>query len=365
MKFHLVIASPFFEEGLSFFLDDLGFAIDKISPAETPSLAVLSGNGLTICLDKNAKLEPVTLNVTTEDKDLLGTQKTGPNGTKIVFGLNQLEAAMGVSTEPIFAFNEADHAEWTTGRAGMMYRNLLPSGSWDFIASHIRIPGSGEVPDWVHYHDASFQIIYCHKGAAKLVYEDQGPPFIFKSGDCVLQPPRIRHQVLESYEDLEVVEVVTPLNHSTYSDHIMNLPNEAFNPDRAFESQRFTWDQAENRKWQTTDAAPSLSYQAGKTGIGEASAHRGEVQILRPLDSGETTLPIIPFPEQNSSAFILWFVLSGTAVFDSSTKTPPQQVNEGDAITAINGAPECVGAGFSDYSDNFSVLEVNLPSETF
>lgn len=364
MKFHLVIASPSFEEGLVFFLEELGFVIDEITPSETPSLAVLSGYGLTICLDKNAELEPVTLRVATEDKGLLGTEKVGPNGTKVVFGTNQGEGFIPVSGEPSFALNEAARAEWTTGRAGMKYRNLLAGGTWDYIASHIKIPGSGTVPDWVHYHDVNFQIIYCYKGAAKLVYEDQGPPFLFKAGDCVLQPPHIRHQVLESYEDLEVIEVVTPLNHSTLSDHVMNLPNEELNPDRDFKGQRFIWDQAKNRDWKMADTSQASLYQIGETGIGEASARQGDVRILRPVESGEDIRPLVHVNEENRSDFVLWFVLSGTTGFDRSSGIPLRTVRASDAISIIGAPPEYGDVVFRDPSSDFSVLEVRLPQET-
>ena len=81
------------------------------------------------------------------------------------------------------------------GRAGMSYRSLTGNHNEISVASQIRIEGSGKVDDWVHYHDVSFQTLFCIKGSAKLVYEDQGEPFMFKEGDCILQPPGIRHQV--------------------------------------------------------------------------------------------------------------------------------------------------------------------------
>tara|TARA_B100000686_G_C16712989_1_gene930312 strand:+ start:523 stop:1611 length:1089 start_codon:yes stop_codon:yes gene_type:complete len=361
MKFHLVIPSPDFEEGLTFFRDELGFVLDKISPAETPSQAELSGYGLTIWLDKFAKLEPVTLRVATEDARLSGSQKVGPNGTKVIFGLPQLENNVEILTEPSIALNEALNVEWTTGRAGMMYRNLLPSGPWNFIASHIKIPGSGNVPDWVHHHDAQFQIIYCYKGAAKLVYEDQGPPFIFKAGDCVLQPPHIRHQVLESFDDLEVIEVMTPLIHSTFSDHVMKLPNDEFDPGRIFESQRFIWNQSKDRQWKAISGSSDSHYQVGETGIREASAHRGDVQILRSVAGEGNGDILIPSLDDSGSKFILWFVLSGTASFVGLAEVPVCDVSEGDAISLINAPLESRGRGFRLPSDDFAVLEVRLP----
>ncbi len=64
------------------------------------------------------------------------------------------------------------------------------------------IADAGPVPDYVH-----FQMIYCYKGWVRVVYEDQGEPFVMNAGDCVLQPPEIRHRVLECSVDLGVVQI--------------------------------------------------------------------------------------------------------------------------------------------------------------
>jgi hypothetical protein len=45
------------------------------------------------------------------------------------------------------------------------------------------------------------------------------------AGDMVLQPPGIRHRVLESSPGLEVVEISCPALHETFADHEMELPN--------------------------------------------------------------------------------------------------------------------------------------------
>ena len=360
MKFHLVVPSPSFDEGLAFFLDELGFTLERITPSENPSLAILTGFGISICLDKNVETGPVVIRVSTEDRDLHGVEKTGPNGTKIVYDLNPDEQTYPMSEEPSTAISEGSSAHWTDGRAGMKYRNLLPQGNWNYIASHIKVSGSGPVPDWVHYHDAQFQIIYCYKGSAKLVYEDQGDPFIFNAGDCVLQPPYIRHQVLESYDGLEVIEIVTPANHSTFSDHTMNLPNDTHNPARYFGDQTFIWDKAANRQWHSLETANGSSHEVGKTGIEIASARNGDVQLLRPSRRGETLSDIIPFSQQASSKFTLWFVLSGTAVCDSGT-SGQQRIYENDAISALNTHEEGMDVVFRNPSSDFSLLEVRLP----
>ena len=47
--------------------------------------------------------------------------------------------------------------EWTMGRAGMMYRDLLADRSGGTMAvSHIRLTEGGPVPDYVHYHKIDF-----------------------------------------------------------------------------------------------------------------------------------------------------------------------------------------------------------------
>jgi quercetin dioxygenase-like cupin family protein len=125
---------------------------------------------------------------------------------------------------------------WNTGRAGMQYRDLIPERP-GFIASHIRVPDGGPVPDYVHYHAIAFQMIYCYRGWVRLVYEDQGDPFVMHAGECVTQPPQIRHRVLECSPGLEVVEIATPASHATFVDHALALPNGVC--DREWSGQRF------------------------------------------------------------------------------------------------------------------------------
>jgi quercetin dioxygenase-like cupin family protein len=101
-----------------------------------------------------------------------------------------------------------------------------------FIASHIRIPGGGEVADYVHFHKIRFQMIYCRRGWVRVVYEDQGPSFVMHEGDCVLQPPEIRHRVLEASPGLEVIEIGASAEHETWRDHVLDLPTPRLRPQR-------------------------------------------------------------------------------------------------------------------------------------
>lgn len=131
-------------------------------------------------------------------------------------------------------------SNWHTGRAGMMYRDLIPDRvAGKVIASHIKLANEGPVADHVHYHKVDFQMIYCLKGRIRVVYEDQGPPFWLETGDCVVQPPEIRHRVLESTAGAEVLEITFPAEHETWIDHELQLPNSSIDRDRLFNGQKF------------------------------------------------------------------------------------------------------------------------------
>ena len=132
------------------------------------------------------------------------------------------------------------NADWVRGRAGMEYRDLIPDRlNGQVIASHIRLTEGGPVADYVHYHKIAAQLIYCLKGRIKVVYEDQGEPFWLEPGDSVVQPPEIRHRVLECEAGSEVLEFTIPAEHETWRDHEMDLPNSTVNRDRLFGGQTF------------------------------------------------------------------------------------------------------------------------------
>jgi len=134
----------------------------------------------------------------------------------------------------------ARDGDWHRGRAGMEYRDLVPDRRGGaVIASQIRITDGGPVADYVHYHDVRVQLIYCVRGWVRLVYEDQGDPFVMTPGDCIVQPPQIRHRVLESSPGLEVIEVASPAAHATRVDHELALPTPR--RDRTYAGQHFAW----------------------------------------------------------------------------------------------------------------------------
>jgi hypothetical protein len=65
-----------------------------------------------------------------------------------------------------------------------------------------------------HYHDVEFQMIYVLKGWMKGEYDGAGV-VTMREGSCWLQPPRIKHTVLDYSDDCELLEVILPADFDT------------------------------------------------------------------------------------------------------------------------------------------------------
>ncbi len=215
-------------DDISFYTCTLGMRMDMIYPADDPHVAVFSGHGLRLRIEKGAPESPGTLRILTEDPDGFANGErvlVAPNGTRIEIGERNPPLVMPTTQHAFVVRRLADQAPWIIGRAGMQYRDLIPDRlGGSIIASHIRIPDGGPVPDMVHFHKVGFQLIFCVGGWVDVVYEDQGPPMRLTRGDCFIQPPEIRHRVLEASDNVEVIEIGVPAEHVTEIDHDMELP---------------------------------------------------------------------------------------------------------------------------------------------
>ncbi len=65
-----------------------------------------------------------------------------------------------------------------------------------------------------HYHDVEFQMIYVLKGWIKGEYEGAGE-VTMRQGSCWLQPPKIKHTVLDYSDDCELLEIILPADFAT------------------------------------------------------------------------------------------------------------------------------------------------------
>lgn len=264
------------DEAVAFFESEVGMRLDAIHPADGPRVAVLSGHGIRVSLDRDHGGDPGRMTIRTASREP-GTV-VAPNGT-VIDWVRPWGRVVVPEGKPSTRLTLAAEAPWQIGRAGMRYRDLIPDRyGGRFIASHIRIPSGGPVPDYVHFHEVAFQVIHCVAGWVRVVYEDQGGPFVLEPGDAVLQAPGIRHRVLESSDGLEVVEIGCPAEHATRVDHDLVLPTPEVRTDREFSGQRFWRHVASDVPWRS-DAARG---EVRTTGLEEASAGAVLARNFRP-----------------------------------------------------------------------------------
>jgi len=261
-------------EDLNLAIGDLtreGFRLDVIYPADDPASAVLSRG------DDQVRL-------TTAGAPPLPDR---PPQFRAEFQVTDASAAAG------------------QGRAVMLYRDLVPGRlGGRYIASHITIAEGGRVADWVHYHRIALQLIYVRRGWVRVVYEDQGEPFVMNEGDLVLQPPLIRHRVLESSLGLEVIEISAPALHETFTDHDLELPN-GRHPGRIYGGQRFLRHVAADTPW-----TPANGGEAQETALKVATSGLAEARTLRPQHGDPLAFG------GHRGELVFGFVLDGSATLE-------------------------------------------------
>jgi len=337
---------------LDFFVERLGFRIDAIFPADAPRTAMLSGHGLSLRLGLDIHNGVDVLYLLCGDPDQLGGNRElkAPNGVRILLTAADPVLRVPPARQELVVARARDGTPWTVGRAGLRYRDLLPSRHGGaFIASHIRILEGGPVPDYVHFHKVRFQMIFCRRGWVRVVYEGQGEPFLMNPGDCVLQPPQIRHRVLESSAGAEVIEISSPAEHITMADHDMLLPTPVRYPaDHDFGGQRFVRHVADLAEWQPWRQA---GFDFSDTGIGAATGGLGGARVVRRV-AGST----LGGAAAHDTEFCFYFVLAGSMTVRIADTAIALQAD--DSITL----PGLASYAFDGRSDDLELLEVTLPA---
>jgi len=349
----ILVPSVGLRQDMPFFTKQLGFRLDEIFPADDPAVAVLSGHGVRIRLDSRVGDDvslPVLRLLVDNPADIADgeTVLTAPNGMRVEIDRRDPPMIMPETRHNYIVRRLADQAPWVIGRAGMQYRDLIPDRlGGSIIASHIRIPDGGPVPDMVHYHTVGFQLIFCLAGWVDLVYEDQGPEFRLHAGDCVIQPPEIRHRVLFASDNIEVLEIGVPAEHVTTIDHDMTLPNGPANPDRRFQGQRFVHHREAEAEW---DAWRLPGFTARDTGIADGTNGVAGVEVAKWTGGDVVTA--------THDCDILFHLVKTGGMTLSVEGEPDCVLSAGDAFVVPPGRP----ARFSDCSDDLELIEVALPS---
>ncbi len=337
-----------FDAALAHMTKQLGLRIDRISPADDPREADVSGAGMQMVLRRDADgvvdVSTLTLEALKDAKEG-GALPPGALVEPVVTG-RSMRLPDGFSSLQVSRL--AESADFAAGRAGMGYRDLIPDRQGGrFIASHIRIDGGGEVPDYAHFHKIRFQMIYCYRGWVRVVYEDQGEPFILHAGDCVLQPPEIRHRVLESSPGLEVIEIGCPAEHDTYADHDITLPTGVVAPDRDFGGQRFVRHVAADAIWMPWSAD---GFECRHVGIAVATDGLAGVRVVRPTEADAAV------DRTHDAEFMMLFLLDGSMTVTVGGAT--HHLGSGDSITLPGDTSYNLAV-----SAHSELLEITLPAD--
>ncbi|MDE4276210.1 cupin domain-containing protein [Phaeobacter gallaeciensis] len=341
-------------DDIPFYTKTLGMKLDMIYPADDPRIGVFSGHGLRLRIERGAPESPGTLRILTEDPEgFAGGERslTAPNGTKIEIEERHQPIVMPDTVHSFVVRRLKDQAPWIIGRAGMHYRDLVPDRlGGSIIASHIRIPDGGPVPDMVHFHRVGFQLIFCIHGWVDVVYEDQGEKMRLTAGDCFIQPPEIRHRVLEASDNVQVIEIGVPAEHVTEIDHEMTLPTPHYRPDREWQGQRFVYNQAAGADW-VPFRLPG--FVCRDTTINDNTKGVASVQVVRRAEGAEADNS--PWASHDTD-ILFTFVMEGSVTLHGEGRDP-YELEAGDAFVI----PPGMKTRLSDGSADLELLEVSLP----
>jgi mannose-6-phosphate isomerase-like protein (cupin superfamily) len=192
-------------------------------------------------------------------------------------------------------------------------------------------------------------MIYCKAGWARVVYEDQGPPFALEAGDCVLQPPEIRHRVLESSAGLEVIEVACPAEYETCADNELRLPSRDVLPERLFGGQRFVRHRAREASWGPWRLD---GFDARDTGVAAATNGLAGARVVKSRVVGSA---ITVTANGHGGELLFLFILRGELRVDSGEGNHQLLAGDSCVIPAGVGYTLKAGAGLE-------ILEVSLPA---
>jgi mannose-6-phosphate isomerase-like protein (cupin superfamily) len=127
--------------------------------------------------------------------------KAKPKGRKQAFVASHLEDAKFEAGLRRYAhYRDLGIAKATKGLAQAHVIRLIP-------------PCIPEEVSKRHYHDVDFQMIYVLKGWMKGEYD--GEVVTMRAGSCWLQPPKIKHTVLDYSDDCELLEIILPAEFDT------------------------------------------------------------------------------------------------------------------------------------------------------
>ena len=102
-------------------------------------------------------------------------------------------------------------------RSYALYRDLgVAAATGGLAQAHVirLVPPCTEEVRKRHYHEVQLQLVYVIKGWMRNEFEGQGEQ-LMRAGSCWIQPPGIKHTVLDYSDDCEVLEIILPADFRT------------------------------------------------------------------------------------------------------------------------------------------------------
>jgi mannose-6-phosphate isomerase-like protein (cupin superfamily) len=117
-----------------------------------------------------------------------------------------------------FTVSHLSESHFDSGlRSYASYRDLgFAKATQGLAVAHVirfKPPCTDEVRVW-HTHDVEFQMVYVLKGWITTEMEGHAPVKML-TGSSWMQPPKMRHRVVDYSDDCEVLEVVLPADFDT------------------------------------------------------------------------------------------------------------------------------------------------------
>jgi mannose-6-phosphate isomerase-like protein (cupin superfamily) len=121
--------------------------------------------------------------------------------------------------KPKFTVSHHREEDFDSGlRSYAAYRDLgIADATGGMVRAHvIRMlpPFNADEVSKQHFHDVEFQMVFVLKGSMTTEFEGEGV-HTFTAGSCWIQPPGIKHTVLDYSDDCEVLEIIMPADFET------------------------------------------------------------------------------------------------------------------------------------------------------
>lgn len=138
---------------------------------------------------------------------------------KPVRAAKRATASAAKASEQFFRVSHHNEEDFDGGlRRYAKYRDLgMAKATNGMVQAHvIRFvpPCRPEEVSKLHFHDVEFQMVYVLKGWVKTELEGQGA-HVMRPGSAWLQPPKIKHKILDYSDDAEVLEIILPAEFDT------------------------------------------------------------------------------------------------------------------------------------------------------